>query len=104
VSYFNLDIPEITCGDGPNDQFFWKNPQYILQAIPPNKMVANTPIRLSYEGPLGSRVNIYLTLPGHNNRILYLDEKLPILSLPEVNSFVNNNKIVQYISSKVLLH
>ena len=79
-----IEIPENKGGGEPNSQFFYRNPQYAIRAIPTAAYITQTPIRILYEGPTGSAVSVILVKPGHTNRITCLSQEVPVIQTPEV--------------------
>lgn len=87
---FPLSLPVNECGDNPSGQFFYKNPQYNIRAIPPNALVKQSPIRLSIEGPVGSYTCTFLTKPGNNNRVLNMTNEIQVIQNPDVIHIILN--------------
>lgn len=93
----NIEIPENLGGGYPNSQFFFRNPQYVVKAIPSSALVTHTPIRVSYEGPYGSSVCTILTKTGNTKRVLCLTPDIQVINSPDALNYKRHFSCIEYM-------
>ena len=65
-------------GGSLTSPFFYKNPQYVVTAVPANVANIQPIVRISYEGPIDSSVLVFITNPNHKSRILNLTSDIRV--------------------------
>ena len=97
-----ITINEDNSGGSLNYPFFYKNPQYVINAVPANLTSSGQgTLRISYEGPDTSYVLPILAKPDHKLRLTSVGEDIRVIKGKHALTY---NEKFSCIETKILLN
>lgn len=95
-------VNEGNSGGSLNSPFFYRNPQYVVTAVPANlTATGQATLRVSYEGPEGSYILPILAKPDHKQRLVSTNEDVRVI---KGKNGVTYNEKFACIEAKILLN
>jgi hypothetical protein len=83
----SVNVDETNSGGTPSSPFFYKNPQYLIKVDYYKAITKPIELKILYEseGNPDNCINIFVTKPNHNKRVLSITPEIKV-SQSKVNS------------------